>query len=156
MSVALAIVILSFPTPQDLETQVRSKSPVAAANYIRTAGLSGNMANEYEFGGYLIWALPEHKVFIDGRSDVYEWTGVLAHFARWMTLQEDPAILLQRYRISYCLLSAGSPMANVLPHLPGWREVYSDKVARDFGLTAPGSPREPSTETKSAVPLSTR
>jgi hypothetical protein len=156
MSVAAAIVLLSFPSVQQLEEQVRSKSPVAAVNYIRAAGLSGNMANEYEFGGYLIWALPERKVFIDGRSDVYEWTGVLAQFARWMTLQEDPAILLHRYQINYCLLSARSPMANVLPHLPGWREVYSDQVARVFALTAPGSSRAPSTETDSGLPQTTR
>ena len=45
--------------------------------FIQASHLSGPMLNDYNFGGYLIWAAPEHPVFIDGRTDVYEWSGVL-------------------------------------------------------------------------------
>ena len=51
-----------FQTPRD------SYYPVQSANYIREHGCEGgNLFNNYNFGGYLIWKLPEHKVFIDGR-----------------------------------------------------------------------------------------
>jgi hypothetical protein len=88
--------------------------------------------NEYVFGDYLIWALPEHKVFIDGRGDLYDWTGIFPQFARWATLKEDPEILLNKHHIGFCILAKESPMAQVLPHLVGWRQAYSDKIAVVF------------------------
>jgi hypothetical protein len=128
----VAAILCVFPTPAALQKQVRAKSPVAAVEYIRRAGLSGPMLNEYVFGGYLIWALPQEKVFIDGRGDVYDWTGVFAEYGRWATLQEDPERLLNKYRIRFCLLAKGAPMARVLPYLPGWHEAFSDDVAVVF------------------------
>jgi hypothetical protein len=32
--------------------------------------------NDYIFGGYLIWAAPEYRAFVDGRADVFECTGL--------------------------------------------------------------------------------
>lgn len=128
----VAIIAANFPRREDLERQVREKSPVAAVEFIRRAQLNGPMLNEYMFGDYLIWALPEHKVFIDGRGDVYDWTGVFAEMARWAMLKEDPELLLNRYRIGFCILAKESAMTQVLPHLAGWRQAYADKVAVVF------------------------
>ena len=90
------------------------------------------MLNEYVFGDYLIWALPEEKVFIDGNADIFDWTGVLEAYGRWATLQEDPRILLDKYHIRFCLISKDAPMTQVLPYLPGWRKVYADDVSAVF------------------------
>jgi hypothetical protein len=98
-------------------------------DFINRSGLSGNMLNQYVYGGYLIWAAPRHKVFVDGRGDVFEWTGVLEEYGKWVTLQADPNILLNKYQIHFCLLPADAPMSNVLPLLPGWTKVYSDEMA---------------------------
>jgi len=121
-----------FPGRDDLQTQVEKGNPVDAVNYIRWAKLSGNMLNQYVYGGYLIWALPEHKVFVDGRSDVYEWTGVLEQFQKWSVLESDPRDLLRRYNISFCLLPRDVPMSRVLGLLPGWKRVYTDESAVVF------------------------
>ena len=90
------------------------------------------MLNEYVWGGYLIWAAPERKVFIDGRADIFDWTGVLNEYGRWATLREDPRLLLDKYNVDYCLLRAGAPMAQVLPHMAGWRRAYHDSIAVVF------------------------
>ncbi len=46
--------------------------PVAASRFLQQHHLQGNMFNEYEYGGYLLYQLyPQYHVFIDGRSDVY-------------------------------------------------------------------------------------
>jgi hypothetical protein len=121
-----------FPAQAALEEQVSKGNPSRAVAYLRSSGVSGNMLNEYVFGGYLIWAAPEHKVFIDGRSDVYEWTGVLREFGDWATLQANPKELLDKYHVAFCLLSATSPMARVIPLIPGWTQVYSDDQAVVF------------------------
>jgi len=121
MLLASIVVALSFPGPAELESQVKKDNPAQAVEYIRRTGLSGRMLNDYVYGGYLIWALPEHKVFMDGRADVYEWTGVLSEYAAWAQLRSDPKILLDKYRVDFCLLSKGAPMSRVLSIFPAGR-----------------------------------
>ena len=132
IAIAMATIVAAFPTRSQLEAQVEKGNPVGAVEFIRKQQLSGAMLNDYDLGGYLIWALPEHKVFLDGRADVYEWTGVLEAFKRWALLEEDPQLLLNRYDIQFCVLNAGSPMGNVLPYLPGWKMAYRDGRAQVF------------------------
>ena len=90
------------------------------------------MLNEYSWGGYLIWASPERKVFIDGRTDIFDWTGVLRDYMRWQTLQDDPNKLLDDYKVDYCLLFKNSPISKVVALLPGWTKIYSDDLAIVF------------------------
>jgi hypothetical protein len=87
------------------------------------------------YGGYLIWSAPEHKVFVDGRTDIFDWTGVLREYGAFMTLQENPANLLKKYDIDFCLVSRGSAITNVLPYLPGWKAIYSDDTSLIFSRT---------------------
>jgi hypothetical protein len=132
MGLALIVVVLAFPSRQNLEQQVEAKSPVKAVQYVEAHHLSGPMLNDYTYGGYLIWAVPEYPVMIDGRADVYEWSGFLAEYGKWATLEEDPNLLLRKYKVNFCLLSTQSQMINVMPLLPGWKLVYSDDLARVF------------------------
>lgn len=137
IGLSLLVAWAAFPGRGNLEKQVEDQSPVKAVEYIHANHLTGPMLNEYNFGGYLIWAAPEYPVFIDGRTDIYEWSGVLREFGRWAMLQEDPNALLQKYRIGFCLLARQSPMAYVLPLLHDWKLVYSDDNAVIFVRTAP-------------------
>ena len=93
-------IVWAFPAASDLERQVAKQNPSGAVDFIRRSKLSGPMLNEYVFGDYLIWALPEEKVFIDGSADVFDWTGVLQayvdgrHFRRilefcWTSTRSD-------------------------------------------------------------------
>lgn len=126
MTVSLLIALRAFPTHQDLARQVEESSPVKAVEFM-TSHLSGRMLNEYAYGGYLIWAAPQYPVFVDGRGDVFEQTGVLGEFERWATLQSAPHILLDTYHIDFCLLSRRSPMVFVLQLMPNWKSAYSDE-----------------------------
>jgi len=132
ITISLLTVFWSFPNLQNLTHQVEKQSPVKAVEFIKTSHLSGRMLNEYVYGGYLIWAAPEHPVFVDGRGDVFEWTGVLADFGSWATLQSDPNVLLNKYRVDFCLLSLQSPLVRVMPLLDGWKIIYSDSKSVIF------------------------
>jgi hypothetical protein len=134
MAVAAFFVVLSFPTQSELGAQVAKASPVAAVEFIHKARLRGPMLNDYWLGNYLMWALPEHKVFVDGRSDVFDWNGVLEAFRRWAYLEEDPQLLLDKYHVGFCILGSQSPLVHVIPHLRGWNKVYGDSVASVFVL----------------------
>lgn len=131
-ALSLALCFVAFPSAQNLQAQVEKNSPVKAADFVRHSHLSGNMLNSYVYGGFLIWSLPEHKVFIDGRADVFEWSGVMSDFGSWATLQTDPRRLLDKYSVNFCLLASTDPMANVLPLMPGWTKIYSDGSAIIF------------------------
>jgi hypothetical protein len=132
IALSLLIAFLAFPNHRNLEAQVEKLSPVKAVQFIKENHLSGPMVNEWVFGGYLIWAAPEHPVFIDGRGDVFD-----DKFGKWATLQSDPNSLLDQNGVRFCLLARQSPMAFVLPLLPGWKEVYSDDISVIFARSAP-------------------
>jgi hypothetical protein len=123
---SLAVSFAAFPAHNALVSQVRRGNPVEAVDFIRRSHLTGRMLNQYVYGGYLSWALPEQKVFIDGRADVYAWTGVFEDYGAWATLRDDPRRLLDKYRIDWCLLSQSAPLTRVMRYLPGWSERYSD------------------------------
>jgi hypothetical protein len=127
--VSVLAVVLAFPSRQNLEKQVEEQSPQKAVEFIKANRLSGPMLNDYGFGGYLIWAAPEHPVFIDGRTDIYEWSGVLGEFENWANLRSDPNALLQKYKINFCLLERSSAMVRILPSLHQWEIIYSDTNA---------------------------
>jgi hypothetical protein len=129
---SLAVAFWGFPNPQSLSRQVELQSPVDAVAFINNHHLSGNMLNDYVYGGYLIWAAPEHPVFVDGRADIFEWTGVLDEFGKWAMLQSDPNALLEKYRVDFCLLAQQSPMVRVLPLLGKWKVIYSDNQSVIF------------------------
>jgi hypothetical protein len=141
LGVSLLTVCWALPDQQALALQVEQKSPTKAVQFIKAHHLSGRMLNEFSYGGYLIWELPENPVFVDGRSDIFEETGVLSEFGRWATLQSDPQILLDRYGIDFCVLSRGAPMVRVLPLLRSWSAVYMDENSvifeRAVGRKAP-------------------
>jgi hypothetical protein len=132
LAAAAAILAVNFPNRTELQQQANAANPVRAVEFIRRAGLQGPMVNEYVWGGYLIWALPERRVFIDGRADIFDWAGVLGEYGRWYTLQEDPAKLLDQYGVQFCLLQAGAPLTQVLPYLRGWKSAYADEQAVVF------------------------
>jgi hypothetical protein len=142
---SLLVAVLGFPSRQVLATDVEQATPVKAVSFLKSHHVSGRMLNDYVYGGYLIWAIPEYPVFVDGRADVFEWTGVLGDFGRWALLQSDPRLLLDKYRIDFCLLSRDAPMAHVLP-LVGWKTIYSDNLTVIFTrpkITTPGAGKAP-------------
>jgi hypothetical protein len=126
IALSLLVAIWAFPSHQSLVQKTEETSPVKAVAFIKANHLQGPMLNDYGQGGYLIWAMPEHPVFVDGRGDVFEWTGVLEEFGQWAMLQTDPNKLLDKYGIQFCLLNPDSAMAHVLPLMPNWKSVYSD------------------------------
>lgn len=129
LALLVPVIILTFPTRRSLEQQVENENPVRAVEFLKHSGLSGRMLNQYSYGGYLIWVAPEHKVFIDGRADVFEWAGVFADYVKLISLSVDPRTLLEKYHINVCFLSRDQALGRILPLLSGWKIAYSDNSA---------------------------
>jgi hypothetical protein len=139
-----------FPTRARIEEIVASHFPVRAVDYVRSHAISGPMYNTYGYGGYLIWALPEHKVFIDGRGDLYERGGTFSDYSKVARLETGAFAVLQSYGIRSCLLQRSEPLATALGNDPGWHKEYSDNrsvlfVRRNIGITVSHTMRESAT-----------
>jgi hypothetical protein len=122
------LMIVKFPTTRELEAQINAFFPAAAVNYLSAHPQPGNMFNQYEWGGYVEWKLPEAKTFIDSRTDIFEYRGVLRDYAAISTSRE-PQQLLDHYQIRYVLYAADSPLSSFLSQSPLWRCIFRDGQA---------------------------
>ena len=119
-----------FPTRANLENKIKDSFPVQAVEYLQQHPVSGPMFDSYGFGGYLIWTLsPQHKVFIDGRSEIYEHGGVLKDYSDLTQMKPGGLDVLRRYQIQSCLLERDEPLSAMLSALPDWKKVYSDSTS---------------------------
>jgi hypothetical protein len=77
--------------------------------------------NEYALGGFLIYATPGFRVFIDDRCEVYGDRG-LAEYARaeWRDTAEVMADWERRYRFDYALTWRGSRFDRHCEQSDGW------------------------------------
>ncbi len=102
-------------------------TPQAALAAAQRLGLTGPVFNSESYGGYLIFSgVP---VFIDGRIEMYGNDFLAAYIAAEQGDGPALAQLLDRYRIAWTLLRAGSPAVAAFDRLPGWRRAYADDQA---------------------------
>lgn len=58
-------------TEANLQAKVAERFPVRAADFVRLRGYRGPLFNDFNWGGYLILALPHLPVAIDGRTNLH-------------------------------------------------------------------------------------
>ena len=136
--VALALLgIASLAARQPIGLSFDSRRiPVAAVEYLKRAQPEGPMLNSYNFGGYLMWAYPREKVFIDSRAfTVYSET----HFQDLLRLYAEPSFfrtLEMRWHFRLAVLQRAGRGARFLDWLRGqsdWRVLHEDDVATVLG-----------------------
>lgn len=106
--------------------------PVKAVQFIQTNStqFAGNMFNQYKWGGYLMWYLPAHKTFVDGRTDFFGEPGI-REFSQVTALGPDWEKPLAKREVQWVLMPADHRLNRALDRLPQqWTGVYSDAVAR--------------------------
>lgn len=121
-----------FPSRRSLNQQVDAQYPRSALQYLAAHPIRGTLLNDYGWGGYLIWATPRTKVFIDGRADVYEYAGVLQDYINLADLKPESLQIFEKYNIQACLIRRDAALGAVLATMPGWERVYVDPLAAIF------------------------
>jgi hypothetical protein len=120
----------TLPTAANEEV-FRENMPVGAVEYICKAMPPGRLFNSYNWGGYLLWELPEYPVFIDGRTDLYndeiinQWLQVVRGERGWREA-------LDRWGVRLVLLEPAMPVVSLLPG-QGWLLLYADETAVVYG-----------------------
>ena len=132
----LALVVIAAgvkavqPLSADFNEKLQAEQfPAGAVAFLRNHDLPGEMFNSYNWGGYLIWKLyPARRVFIDGRTDLYDDAFIRRYLAvTWA--QDGWEDTLQRYHVGYVVIERQSFLAAYLALHPGWQEVYRDGLA---------------------------
>src|SRR6266550_4466863 len=134
LPVALVLLIAGLASALAAPTRPDERAyPAAALDTLRQD--SGVLLNEYDWGGYLIFNLPERPVFIDGRYVPY-LGGVLADYRALVGLRPGWRDLLDKYKVSELLLRPDRPLAVALRE-DGWRVRSSDADGRWIVLARP-------------------
>ncbi|MEL6402874.1 MAG: hypothetical protein AAFR81_00810 [Chloroflexota bacterium] len=127
LGIGLYAVGLLLPT--NVQIAQAEALPVDAVAYMNENELPSELFNDYNWGGYLIFAAPDYPVFVDGRTDLY---GDFVNTYNRMQLSiGDSATLalLQQYDIRLVLMPVGAPLTILLQDTAGWQLEYEDEVA---------------------------
>jgi hypothetical protein len=102
--------------------------PAAAVAEARKAGVEGRMFNNFIWGGYLLHAWPEQRVFIDGGTDHYGEQLFNEYIQVW-NLDPGWREIMTRWKIDMALIPPRSRLAHELTRDQGWGVWYCDSTA---------------------------
>ena len=106
----------------------RADYPVAAVKFINEKNYSGPLYNHFNWGGYLIWALPRVPVSMDGRMNLHGDQRIERSVNTWSGLrgwESDPELMKARLVIG----SVNDPLTNLMRTYSRFKLVYEDAVA---------------------------
>lgn len=123
-------VSLVFPASANEEV-FRESFPVEAVEYIHQTQPPGRLLNSYNWGAYLLWALPEYPVFVDGRTDLYN-DEIIGEWLQIVRAEDGWQEALDRWEVHLVMLEPNTPLVYRL-EVAGWQQLYSDEVAVLYG-----------------------
>lgn len=127
VAILMAVAILKLYVvahPLFVNAQLPRFFPSQAVDRLTTLQAKGNLLNEYNWGGYLIWFSRQTPVYIDGRTDLYgdhvihRWIDLIQAKGDW---EEE----LKRRDVKYVLLQPDRPILERL-QTRGWKTLYRD------------------------------
>jgi hypothetical protein len=103
--------------------------PVAAVDGVKASPPAGEMFNEFNWGGYLLYRLwPDKKVFIDGWIDFYG-EGLTREYLQALNAEPGWETILDRHQVQWVIIAPTRPLAVRLDESPAWGLRYKDQVA---------------------------
>ena len=102
--------------------------PVEALGVLRSSHRTPRLFNEYTWGGYVLWAAPGQRVFIDPGADFYGSPIASDYLSVW-ELRTGWRDVLRRFDVDAALVPTGVPLADSLSHEPGWTVAHADATA---------------------------
>jgi hypothetical protein len=142
----LLLVTLNFQkiSQGTLQDEVAKRFPVAAANVVADKGYAGPLFNDFNWGGYLMWRLPQLPVAIDGRSHLHDAQRVI-HFDQVWEAKPNWREVSELKDAQLVIAEKYAPLTQLLRQDQRFKLVYEDEVAVVF-IAAAQTP-----ETRSAV-----
>ena len=118
--------------------------PAGAIAFLKDRNLRGNILNQFEWGDYIIWYLPQSRIFIDARAELVYPDRVMLEYAEFYYDKPGARRALDAYPTDFVLMKNATGGCRVVESDRAWKVVYKDSVATLF---APASSRiEPAAE----------
>jgi hypothetical protein len=127
----LMLVPLNTLAPARYQETIEKTFPARAVDYIEQHQLPRPMWNDFNWGGYLLTALPRLPVLVDSRTEMYG-DEFLHEYMDAATGRLPAQQALDRYAVKLVLLEPRSTMATELRGSPVWQQVYQDELAVVF------------------------
>jgi hypothetical protein len=102
--------------------------PVEIVRRARAERLEGRIFHDFVWGGYILYAWPEQKVFIDGGTDFYG-PALLKTYMDVASLRPGWRDTLRARDVSLVLVAPTTTFAHEVLRQPGWRVRYCDGTA---------------------------
>lgn len=109
--------------PDAVDAEQREKLPVQVIEFLQDAVPPGPMFNSYNLGGYLMFALPDYPVYVDGRTDLYKNT-FLTHYLIVSIGGADWREALDAEGINLVIIETGAGLELRLRESPDWACIY--------------------------------
>ncbi len=102
--------------------------PVQASEWLKVHPQSGNVFNDFDWGGYLVFfGNPGQQVFIDSMSD---HSGDLTRdYEQAIISGGDWQSVFERYQVHWAIIPRDSSLSQSLQQIPGWYVIYLDNTA---------------------------
>jgi hypothetical protein len=84
-----------------------------AVDFLKENHPEGRLFNSYNWGGYLLWALPEYPVFVDGRTDLYN-DEIIGQWSQVVRAEEGWQEVLARWDVHHFEPPGGGGVAKTL------------------------------------------
>jgi len=106
-------------------------APKGAIDFVQRKNITGNVFNDYKFGGYLIFSgIP---TFVDGRALPFGDAFLHKYFDTVNLVDINRAFgMLDQYHVAWVILQPMQPLAKALARSGLWDDVYSDKSSIVF------------------------
>ena len=118
-------------TQRGLDRVISADYPVNAINFLRHNPVQGPLYNNLNWGGFLMWYMPENPVAIDGRNDLYgdELDKI---FYESQSAEESYTKDPYLNEAGVVLLIGIARLAKILSVDPRFELVYHDEIATVF------------------------
>jgi len=101
--------------------------PTAAAEFIQSNNLRGNLATVFDWGEYLLWTLhPQCLIAIDGRYETVYPEKVVRPYMDFLFARTGWQRFLVEYQPDMILIRNNSDISKLLQEEPAWRQVFAD------------------------------
>ncbi|HEV2395358.1 MAG TPA: hypothetical protein VGS27_00265 [Candidatus Sulfotelmatobacter sp.] len=138
VTVAMASIVLLFLVARNtdlnqrgLDHLISSEYPVDAVNFLRHNPVGGPLYNSFDWGGFLIFYMPQYPVSIDGRTDLY---GDDMDARYYSTQEAEPSYISDPFlnKAGLVILKNKFPIAKQLLLDRRFRVIYRDDLATVF------------------------
>ena len=133
VAAVVAILLVLFSSGADFNQRgfdraISSQYPVDAVNFLRRNPVPGPLYNNLNWGGFLMWYMPDYPVAIDGRNDLYGDDMDKLFFESQnagVSYTTDPYL----NEAGVVLLDSQLPLAKILSVDERFQLVYRDQIA---------------------------